>query len=99
MNFIADQRATFNALQGNLRGLKLEFRARVGSAGWPFHDRFLIFPNPENGALAWSLGTSVNGVGKEHHILQQVDNGQMIADSFRNLWDALNQSEHVIWKR
>jgi hypothetical protein len=92
------QRATMAATQSNLIGLRLEYRARIGQAGWGFHDRFLIFPYVESGALAWSLGTSVNGLGKQHHILQRVDDGQIIADAFKKLWAQLDQPEHLIWK-
>lgn len=96
--FAAEQCATLTSLKSNLRGLHLEFRMRTGSAGWRFHDRFLIFPATDSAALAWSLGTSVNSLGRQHHILQRVDDGQRIKDAFAELWDALDQSEHLIWK-
>jgi hypothetical protein len=96
--FAASQRATLTSLKSNLRGLHLEFRMRTGSAGWGFHDRFLIFPAADSAALAWSLGTSVNSLGRQHHILQRVDDGQRIRDAFVELWDALDQPEHLIWK-
>ena len=81
----------------NLGGLRLEFRAKAGNAGFAFHDRFLIFPHAEPEPLAWSLGISVNGLGKKHHILQKVPNGRLIADAFQELWDDLNQPEHLVW--
>jgi hypothetical protein len=96
--FAAEQRATLTSLKSNLRGIHLEFRIRTGSAGWGFHDRFLIFPTADSAALAWSLGTSVNSLGRQHHILQRVDDGQRIRDAFAELWDALDQPEHLIWK-
>ena len=96
--FAADQRATLTNLKSNLRGLHLEFRIRTGSAGWRFHDRFLIFPAADSAALAWSLGTSVNSLGRQHHILQRVDDGQRIRDAFAELWNMLDESEHLIWK-
>ncbi|KAL0630426.1 hypothetical protein Q9L58_010727, partial [Maublancomyces gigas] len=67
-----EQAAQLEAAKGNCRGLQLEFRIREGSAGWAFHDRFIIFPRAQSGALAWSLGTSINSFGVEHHILQKV---------------------------
>jgi hypothetical protein len=98
-SFAERQRTAFKAANSNLRGLRLEYRIRIGSAGWPFHDRFLIFPGEESaGARAWSLGTSVNSLGKRHHILQQVDDGQLVMDAFNSLWDELDQLEHLIWK-
>jgi hypothetical protein len=99
---IEKQRKIFNELESNFYGLKLEFRARIGNAGWDFHDRFLIFPDTPQGALAWSLGTSVNSLTekyKKHHILQQVDDGQLIYDAFKELWDQLDKPENLLWKR
>ncbi len=98
-SFAAWQRAVFEAANSNSLGLRLEYRIRTGSAGWPFHDRFLIFPGEEGaGARAWSLGTSVNSLGKRHHILQQVDDGQLVLDAFDRLWDELGQPEHLVWR-
>lgn len=88
-----------DSVKSNLRGLQLEYRVKTGLAGWNFHDRFLIFPSEDHGALAWSLGTSINSIGKQHHILQRVDDGQRILDAFKKLWDQLNQPEHLVWKR
>lgn len=92
------QREFFHELDSNKHGIKLEFRARIGNSGWNFHDRFLIFPETQEGTLAWSLGTSINSIGKQHHILQKVDDAQLIADSFTELWDQLDKEEHLIWK-
>ncbi|WP_369929295.1 VPA1262 family N-terminal domain-containing protein [Xanthomonas sp. NCPPB 2632] len=96
--FFTRQRQTFAAAKGNHYGLRLEYRARSGMAGWAFHDRFLIFPRAEEAALAWSLGTSVNSLGRAHHILQRVDDGQQVSDAFVDLWDSLSAPEHLIWK-
>ncbi|MDE2284693.1 MAG: hypothetical protein KGK33_08785 [Hyphomicrobiales bacterium] len=96
--FASKQRTTLQGIKSNLRGLQLEYRIRTGSAGWSFHDRFLIFPAADRAALAWSLGTSVNGLGKQHHILQRVDDGQRIRDAFVELWDKLDHTEQLIWK-
>ncbi len=99
LTFIAAQRSLLSGVKSNWRGVRLEFRVRHGNAGWPFHDRFLIFPQVENGALAWSLGTSLRSVGRRHHILQRVDDGQRIADAFAELWNALKNSAHILWKK
>jgi hypothetical protein len=96
--FIVDQGSALGESNSNHRGLGLEYRIKRGSAGWNFHDRFLIFPNTPQGPLAWSLGTSINTLGKEHHILQRVDNGRLVADAFVRLWTKLDQPEHLIWK-
>jgi hypothetical protein len=99
VTFVAEQRAILDSVDSNWRGLRLQFRARIGSAGWPFHDRFLIFPAADRGALAWSLGTSVNALGKQHHILQRVDDGQRIRDAFEDLWNLLDNPEHLVWQK
>lgn len=91
-------RATLANLPGNFHGLNIEFRSAHGPSGWEFHDRFLIFPkSADDRAKAWSLGTSVNSLGKSHHILQQIENAQLIADAFQLLWDAVAHSENVVW--
>lgn len=97
--FIEQQRAFFTGIKSNWSSLRLEFRARIGMAGWSFHDRFLLFPVTRTGAQVWSLGTSVNGLGKQHHILQRVEDGQLICDAFEDLWRQLDQPEHLVWKK
>jgi len=98
-DFVALQRRVFQEAESNLEGLRLEFRRKYGQYGSSFHDRFLIFPRTlHRETLVWSLGTSINGVGKEHHILQLVDNGQAIMDAFLELWNKLTEPEHLVWR-
>lgn len=98
-DLLKSYRSMLSNLPGNFRGLGIEFRSAHGQLGWQFHDRFLIFPKSEHDrAKAWSLGTSVNSLGKSHHILQQADNAQLIADAFQLLWDAVDHSNNLIWK-
>jgi len=97
-DFVEAQKATLASCKGNCERLRLEYRVRIGPAGWAFHDRFLIFPQNDAGALAWSLGTSVNSAGTSHHILQQVDDGQLIKDAFEDLWSELAGTDHLVWK-
>ncbi len=91
------QLETFNNAMGNCKDLCLEFRIRKGSAGWQFHDRFLIFPSETGPATAWSLGTSVNSLGQKHHILQKVADGELIRQAFLDLWDELSDSDYLVW--
>lgn len=84
--------------KGNCHGLQLEFRVREGGAGWGFHDRFIIFPRAQGSAMAWSLGTSINSFGDEHHILQKVPHGEPIAQAFQDLWEQLEGARYLIWK-
>jgi len=76
--------------------LNLEVRGKIGSSGYDFHDRFLIFPQEK--PKVWSLGISVNQLGASHHILQEVKNAQHILNAFNKLWDELNNEECLIWK-
>jgi hypothetical protein len=94
------QRAELENSQSNWQGLRIEYRSKRGSVGWEFHDRFLIFPKSDDrGALAWSLGASINSLGFAHHILQRVDDGQLVVDAFVELWNQLDKPEHLIWKK
>jgi len=98
-DFITRQRRVLDETPSNFRGLRLEYRLKHGNAGWPFHDRFLIFPRNDSAALVWSLGTSVNGLGHKHHILQCVDNGELVKDAFVQLWDQLQGADYLVWRR
>jgi hypothetical protein len=85
-------------------GINLEFRVQHGQHGWSFHDRFIIFPAISRGGNlntrveAWSLGTSINTLGTNHHILQKVSHPRNILDAFNELWDKLNHSNCLVWK-
>lgn len=86
-----------NPMHNNL-GLNLEFRMQYGKFGWPFHDRFLLFPGTRSKApRAYSLGTSLNSFGNDHHILQEASYAQPLLDSFDELWDSLNKPECIVW--
>lgn len=97
-NYADRQRQELTAAKSNNLGLRFEYRMKAGQDGWPFHDRFLIFPKEDGGALAWSLGISVNQIGRSHHILQRVDDGRRIMDAFLALWNELAKPEHLVWK-
>jgi len=76
--------------------LNLEVKGKIGSSGYDFHDRFLIFPLEQ--PRVWSLGISVNQLGASHHILQEVKNAQHILNAFNKLWNELDEEECFIWK-
>lgn len=79
--------------------LNLEFRIQHTNFGWAFHDRFLIFPSNEiKRAQVYSLGTSINSYGKNHHILQEISHPQPVVDAFNELWSELNNPECIVWK-
>lgn len=76
--------------------LNLEIRAKIGSNGYDFHDRFIIFPSEK--PKVWSLGISINQIGESHHILQEVKNAQHILNAFNDLWKKLDKEECLVWK-
>lgn len=78
-------------------GLNLTF---VKSKNIKFHDRFIIFPQEIDEPIrAWSLGTSVNSLGNSHHIIQEVEDGQIIADAFEEMWKlSISDEGNIIWK-
>lgn len=86
----------FNQDVKNYLFLNIEVRGKHKGHGYDFHDRFLIFPR--NQPKVWSLGISVNQLGKSHHILQEVRNSQHITNAFNSLWQDLNHQECIIWK-
>lgn len=76
--------------------LNLEIRAKIGSNGYDFHDRFIIFPSEK--PKVWSLGISINQIGESHHILHEVKNAQHILNAFNDLWKKLEKEECLVWK-
>ncbi len=96
---IETQRSIFSFPKNHLSGLNLEFRAHHSGHGYGFHDRFLLFPGfGKHPPRVYSLGTSVNAMGKSHHILQLVAYPQPIIDAFNDLWDQLKDPDCRIWK-
>ncbi|WP_210451754.1 VPA1262 family N-terminal domain-containing protein [Pantoea ananatis] len=101
LQIISKYKESFTALPfETIKTLNLEFRCKTGNNGWGFHDRFIIFPSTDyhSNTLAWSLGTSVNSFGTSHHILQKVQDAQLIANAFLELWDTLSNSDCLIWR-
>ena len=80
---------------GNNYGINLEFYCQHDMFGYEFHDRFLMIDAKK--PLVWSLGTSVNSLGKTHHIIQQVSHAQHVIDSFLELKEQLQRKECTIW--
>ena len=93
---IHEMQIEFNKDDKQFLFLNLEVRGKVGTSGYDFHDRFLIFPLEK--PRVWSLGISVNQLGASHHILQEVKNAQHILNAFDKLWDELNSEECLVWK-
>lgn len=66
--------------------IKMEYRTVHGNYGKPFHDRYIILKYGINKCRAWSLGISVNSLGKSHHIIQIVETPSAVASIFDEIW-------------
>lgn len=98
-DIIAEYKSTLDHPNHNNYLLNLEFRIQHTNFGWAFHDRFLIFPSGEQKRpQVYSLGTSINSYGDNHHILQEVSHPQPVVDAFNELWDKLNNTDCLVWK-
>ena len=71
----------------NETDLQLDYRTICDGHGEPFHDRYLILKYGINGCRAYSLGSSINSIGKQHTIIQAVLAPEIIAVIFDNLWN------------
>lgn len=69
------------------KDLKLEYRTVAGMPGIPFHDRYLILKYGLNKSRAWSLGISVNSLGKSHHIIQIVQSPMDVIETIDTIWN------------
>lgn len=99
LDIIAEYKAILENPLNNNHLLNLEFRIQHANFGWAFHDRFLIFPSSElRRSQVYSLGTSLNSYGNNHHILQEVSHPQPVVDAFNELWDKLNHPDCLVWK-
>jgi hypothetical protein len=97
--FREEQTESFRHNSNNL-GIQIEMRCCHDHFGWPFHDRFLILPQSTfaNAVRVWSLGTSINSLGKAgHHVIQEVPNPNLIYDAFLELWNALSDASCIVW--
>jgi hypothetical protein len=78
--------------------MKLEYRVSWGLHR-RFHDRFLMFPGlGRSRTRVWSLGASVNHIGFQHCIVQEVDYPEPVLQAFQDFWDESSRVDHLIWK-
>lgn len=86
----SEQGKLLGSITNNL-GVNLDFRCSHQHFGYGFHDRFLLLvpTNEKYPPEVYSLGTSVNSLGNDHHIIQKVANPWVILNNFNELWDSL----------
>lgn len=94
-----EQQRDFISNRSNHYGIRMEIRCQWKGYGYHFHDRFLMVIKKDEKPRVWSLGTSINSLGKKHHIIQSVEHPQIIVDAFEELWDELDSEECLVWKR
>lgn len=82
---------------GRETDLRLSFRTVHGHNGSSFHDRYLILKYRLNKIRVWSLGTSINSVGKSHHIVQIVESPMLIDNFFDEVWSQTNINKCKIY--
>lgn len=82
---------------GQETDLRLSFRTVHGNNGSSFHDRYLILKYQLNKTRVWSLGTSVNSVGKSHHIVQIVESPILIDTFFDEVWSQTDTDKCKIY--
>lgn len=96
--WIAQQKTTLDTAFIGDANLKLEYRISWNVQG-SFHDRFLIFPGLGRARTrVWSLGSSINHIGSQHCIVQEVEYPEMVLDAFQRFWDDCTKPTHLIWK-
>ena len=83
---------------GQETDLRLSFRTVHGNNGSRFHDRYLILKYQLNKTRVWSLGTSVNSVGKRHHIVQIVESPILIDNFFDEEWSKTDTNKCKIYE-
>ncbi|HEX9063214.1 MAG TPA: VPA1262 family N-terminal domain-containing protein [Clostridia bacterium] len=76
----------------------LEYRTTYKNYGADFHDRYLILKYDINKDRVWSLGTSINSIGKSHHTIQIVEAPTLIVEIFSKIWDETNCAECKIFR-
>lgn len=82
---------------GSDSDLQLSYRTIHDNNGAKFHDRYLILKYEINKTRVWSLGTSINSVGKSHHIIQIVESPTLIEKFFNQVWDETAADECKIY--
>ncbi|MYM96067.1 VPA1262 family N-terminal domain-containing protein [Duganella vulcania] len=78
--------------------MRLEYRLSSTEKG-SFHDRFLIFPGlGRDRTRAWSLGASINHIGAQHCIVQEVAYPEPVQQAFEDFWQQSQDAEFLVWK-
>lgn len=95
---VLQYRETLKKALNKQKDIKIEYRTVAGMTGIPFHDRYLILKCGLNKSRAWSLGISVNSLGKSHHIIQIVQSPMDVIETIDVIWNQSLGEECLIFK-
>lgn len=91
------QSEKLESVLGEETDLKLEYRTVRNGYGVPFHDRYIMLKYSLNSDRVWSLGASLNSIGKCHSIIQIVETPDAILDLFEKLWRETENESCVLF--
>ncbi|MCP1111444.1 VPA1262 family N-terminal domain-containing protein [Ohessyouella blattaphilus] len=87
------QSTKLSIVLGEETDLKIEYRTTRNGKDLSFHDRYIILKYNINNDRVWSLGASINSIGKTRSIIQIVESPGTILKLFDDLWNATNSDE------
>ena len=99
-NFEVFRKAQHEKLQtvlGKETDIKLEYRTVRNGHGVPFHDRYIMLKYALNKDRVWSLGASINSIGKCHSIIQVVEAPDVLLTLFDKLWMQTDDEECLLF--
>jgi hypothetical protein len=82
---------------GKETDIKLEYRSVRKGYGVPFHDRYIMLKYDLNKDRVWSLGASINSIGKCHSIIQIVEAPDVLLSLFDKLWSQTESDECLLF--
>jgi hypothetical protein len=82
---------------GEETDLRLEYRSVRNGHGVLFHDRYIMLKYALNKDRVWSLGASINSIGKHHSIIQIVEAPDVILSLFDKLWNQTGSEECLLF--
>lgn len=96
--FKESQSNILNKVLGDNSDIKLEFRTIMGENGIKFHDRYIMLKYDINKNRVWSLGASINSIGKSHSIIQIIEAPEILLSIFNDMWSKIDKKECLIYK-
>ncbi len=91
------QHDKLHTVLGNETDIKLEYRTVRNGYGVPFHDRYVMLKYALNKDRVWSLGASINSIGKCHSIIQIVEAPDALLSLFDKLWIQTESDECLLF--